>query len=435
MKTKNTFKRFSQTLLAATLIAGLGAAQALPTGQTVLGGSATITSTGPSGLNVMSTAPSTVISWSGFDVAANEAVGFNQNPLATGGNTHVLNIINSGAASNIQGVLSAGTSGVNVYFVNPNGFVLNAPAAGTAVGNSPATGVASTLNFSNSAVTASQFMTSGAAAVTPQITINPSTPVSSMSGINIPAGTVTPPIQNGGTTPTPATNPFSLAMTPAEFAAALQTLDPSVLNTIQTSSALGALFQGFLTNGCLANPANAACSAAIFHLLSFLSDPANFGGLLASGGGGTGGGTGGITLANNPALGPLVGAVPGLNSYLALFNAAQNAAFNQLQTYLNQNPGYAQYAANTIAQAAPQATAQAQAAMGQAMQQVRASGAPAQAIAAAQNMLGAAPGMINAVLMGASQSLANGGVPGLQNFLFGNTLNASFSNGVVNLGM
>lgn len=430
MRTRHAFKRFTQTCLAVALAAGFGSAQALPTGQNIVGGSATISAPSASGLNIMSTAPRTVITWTGFDVAANESVGFNQNPLATGGTTHILNIINPGVASNIQGAVTAGTSGVNVYFINPNGFVLNTPAAGTAVGNAAATGVASTLNFSNTAVTSSQFM----AGATPssQITIDPGMPISSMSGINVPVAATTPVGGNTGTggggttTPPVTTNPFSTTMTPAEFIAALQANIGSVSATSLTAAGLDAFLQALNTNGCYTNPANAACSAAISSLLAYLSDPNNLATLLA-------GST--VTLANNPTLGPLLGAAPGLSSYLAGFNAAQNAAFNQLQTYLNQNPGYAQYAANAIAQAAPQAVAQSRVAMSQALQQIQTSGAPAQTIAVAQGMLGAAPGIINNVLTGAAQPLSSGGVPGLQNFLFGNTLRATISNGVVNLGI
>ncbi|MDZ4202964.1 MAG: filamentous hemagglutinin N-terminal domain-containing protein [Gallionella sp.] len=186
MKIKSTIRSWPYILLAAILWALSGQVQALPTGQAVSHGSA-IFAPGTNSLAITAGAPRTVITWSGFDVAANESVSFNQNSLGTGGNADILNIV-SGAASNILGAISAGTAGIRVYIVNPNGFVLNAPAAGTSTGNALATGVASSINFSNVSVQPSAFNGSGGNIMTSLQHVVPQfSTISSMSGINIPA--------------------------------------------------------------------------------------------------------------------------------------------------------------------------------------------------------------------------------------------------------
>ena len=158
----------------------------------------------------------------------------------------------------------------------------------------------------------------------------------------------------------------------------------------------------------------------------------------AAGGAAAGGGAAGGAAAAGGGAGAvagntLSGLLPGLNSYMAQFNAAQNAAMAQFTALTNQNPGLAQSTANAITQSIPQAVSQTQAGMSQAIQQLQANGAPAQSIAIAQGLAGAAPGLVSNVLSGAAQSLASGGAAGLQNFLFGNSLQAVVSGGLVSL--
>ena len=132
-------------------------------------------------------------------------------------------------------------------------------------------------------------------------------------------------------------------------------------------------------------------------------------------------------------LGPLASALPYLTSYLALFNAAQGVAFSQLQTYFAQNPGTAQYAANVIAQAAPQAVAQAQAGTNQILQQLNARGASVEFVQTTQGALQSAPTMVGNVMMAMSNSLANGDFAGLQDYIFSNSMSATVTDGVINL--
>jgi len=187
MHDKAINRHFAPTLLAAALAAASGQAWALPGGQNVVNGSA-IFAPGATSMTVTANAPRTVISWSGFDVAANETVSFNQNALGTGGTADILNIVQSGSATNILGAVTAGTAGIRVYIVNPNGFVLNAPGAGTQVGNALATGVASSINFSNVSVNPNAFnLQGGDMMLSLQHTVPQISNVSSMSGVNIPA--------------------------------------------------------------------------------------------------------------------------------------------------------------------------------------------------------------------------------------------------------
>lgn len=205
-----------------------------------------------------------------------------------------------------------------------------------------------------------------------------------------------------------------------------------IKNTYGVSPGYGITYGGTVTLSS-SNVANAAFLAGTMPIGTTYDTTlgAAVGGA-AAGGGATGGGAaggGGGAVAGNT----LSGLLPGLNSYMAQFNAAQNAAMAQFIALTNQNPGLAQSTANAITQSIPQAVAQTQTGMSQAIQQLQASGAPAQSIAIAQGLAGAAPGLVNNVLAGAAQSLASGGAAGLQNFLFGNSLQAVVSNGLVNL--
>lgn len=95
-------------------------ASANPTGGTVAGGSATISSSG-STVTVNSSTNNTIINWTSFSVGASEAVRFNQPSTSSS----VLNRVTGPDSSSISGSLS---SNGHVFLVNPNGVVI-APGA------------------------------------------------------------------------------------------------------------------------------------------------------------------------------------------------------------------------------------------------------------------------------------------------------------------
>lgn len=422
MKIKSMRKYFSKTVLSLSLAFTVSAAHALPTGfAAVTGGIVMVDYSANGQINVVMPAVANgsttahIINWSGFNLAPTDMVEFQGTPAAgavaqPAGSMYVLNRI-SGPASSINGTVLVNNFNVpdmHVFLMNANGVVVGAQGHLNVMN-----GTATTLSTSTASVTDAQFL-AGTLPTTQAV-------FCSMGPCSVPAMPATPttiPVTAGGT----PTTPFTTNMTAQEFITALQAnwsfINWAALDAHPLFSGLGGLQQYITQNSCSANPTSQACGFMLVHLGMLLAAPQNASQyLLAGAGSGSGAGS-----SLGTALGPLVGAVPNLSSYVGLFTAAQSAAMTQMQTYLTQNPGVAQYAANTIAQAAPQAVGQTQAAMTQAVQQVQANGAPAQVAA------NAAPGVVGNVLAGASRG-------NLQNFMFGNTLRATVRGGVVRLGL
>ncbi len=420
MKIKLMHQHFSKTVLSLSLALTVSAAHALPTGfAAVTGGVAVVDFSANGQIDVvLPTVPdgsttAHIINWSGFNLSPGELVEFKGTPAANAlaqpaGSMYVLNRI-SGPASSINGTVIVNNFNVpdmHVFLMNANGVVIGAQGHLNVMN-----GVATTLSTSVGSVTDTQFLAG---------TLPTTQTVSCSTGpCSVPAMPATPTTVQATAGGTPA-SPFTPNMTAQEFVTALQAnlnlINWAALDAHPLFSGLGGLQQYISQNSCYANPTSQACGFMMVHLGMLLAAPQNAAQfLLAGASAGTGGSLG-------TTLGPLVGAVPNLSNYIGLFTTAQSAAMTQLQTYLTQNPGVAQYAANTIAQAGPQGVGQTQAAMSQAVQQVQTNGAPAQVAATA------APGVVGNVLAGASRG-------NLQNFMFGNTLRATVRGGVVRLGL
>lgn len=106
------------TLTASTFLVPFAlpaqAQNALPTGGSVAAGTATIAAASPTVLAVTQTSERAIINWGSFDVAAGNAVQFNQPSV----NAVTLNRVSAGATSTIAGNIAANGS---VYLINPNG--------------------------------------------------------------------------------------------------------------------------------------------------------------------------------------------------------------------------------------------------------------------------------------------------------------------------
>ncbi|MDP1026489.1 YDG domain-containing protein [Sphingomonas sp. KR1UV-12] len=96
-------------------------APVLPTGGSVVSGSATIT-TGANRVDIHQTSDRMVANWTGFDIGAGGAVVFQQ----PGANSVALNRVTGGSASQILGRLSANGQ---VWLLNPNGVVFGRGAS------------------------------------------------------------------------------------------------------------------------------------------------------------------------------------------------------------------------------------------------------------------------------------------------------------------
>ena len=103
-------------VLAAAGTASIAHAESLPSGGSVMAGSATITGT-PTSTTVVQTSQNAVINWAGFSVDAGNSVNF-QVPDAQGA---TLNRVTGNASSTIAGHI---TSNGSIYLVNPNGIAI-----------------------------------------------------------------------------------------------------------------------------------------------------------------------------------------------------------------------------------------------------------------------------------------------------------------------
>jgi len=126
-------------LLAAILSLGfpVNQAWALPTGNQLVAGAATVSSPTPTSLAITQTSGKAIINWQSFNIGAAEQVRF----IQPGASSVALNRVLGADPSAIYGQLSANGQ---VYLVNPNG-ILFGPTARVDVGGL----VASTLNIAN----------------------------------------------------------------------------------------------------------------------------------------------------------------------------------------------------------------------------------------------------------------------------------------------
>ncbi|MDI9409748.1 MAG: filamentous hemagglutinin N-terminal domain-containing protein [Candidatus Pacebacteria bacterium] len=115
-------------LASAALVAGLGSTgvHALPSGGSVVNGTATITSLGNT-TTIRQSTDRSVIDWASFSVGANETVNF-EVPTST---SATLNRVTSSEVSTISGTINS--NGV-VYLSNPNGMVFDATSRVTVNG-------------------------------------------------------------------------------------------------------------------------------------------------------------------------------------------------------------------------------------------------------------------------------------------------------------
>ena len=141
---------FARTALlcAASSLAIVTGAEALPTGGSVTSGAATVTS-GGGGMTVTQASQNAVLNWQGFSIAPGESVRFAQpNSSAV-----ALNRVTGPDPSSILGSLSANGK---VFLVNPNGITFGVGAQVNVGGL-----VASTLNISDADFMAGRYSFSG----------------------------------------------------------------------------------------------------------------------------------------------------------------------------------------------------------------------------------------------------------------------------------
>lgn len=122
---------------------------ALPTGGVVATGAANISAPNPGQMNITQTKDKTSINWSSFDIGSSARVNITQ-PNA---NSILLNRINSGSASLIDGALNANGQ---VILINPNGFTFGRGSQVSSAGT-----IVSTLGLSDQNFNDGKFTFSG----------------------------------------------------------------------------------------------------------------------------------------------------------------------------------------------------------------------------------------------------------------------------------
>lgn len=141
---------FALKALAAALLLAFGSTSyALPAGDTVVAGSATVTSSNGS-MTVKQASQNAVLNWQSFNIGAAEAVRFEQ----PNSSSVTLNRVIGADPSSILGSLSANGK---VFLVNPNGILFGKGASVNVAGL-----VASTLNISDSDFMAGNYKFAGA---------------------------------------------------------------------------------------------------------------------------------------------------------------------------------------------------------------------------------------------------------------------------------
>ncbi len=140
-------------VVAAALALAAGRADALPTGQQVVNGTATFVTSG-STLTVTNS-PNSIINWQGFSIGAGERTTFNQQSTSSA----VLNRVIGPTSSSIFGMLD---SNGKVFLINPNGILFGAGSQVNVGGL-----VASSLGISNNDFINGTYSFSGGAASGP----------------------------------------------------------------------------------------------------------------------------------------------------------------------------------------------------------------------------------------------------------------------------
>lgn len=151
---RSPFHRFPSSArplvaLIAAMFAPMGTSFALPTGEQVVAGNASISRPTAQNLNVQQSSPRAIINWQSFSIAAPESVSFRQPSLSS----VVLNRVIGTPASEIAGRMSANGQ---VFLVNPNGVLFSSTAVVDVGGL-----VASTLDISNPDFLAGRYRLSG----------------------------------------------------------------------------------------------------------------------------------------------------------------------------------------------------------------------------------------------------------------------------------
>jgi filamentous hemagglutinin family protein len=134
-RTKNASR--SNKLLVSSLLLCSSTVWALPTGDTLVAGSATVSTPNAGQMQIQQDSPKAIINWQGFSIAPNEAVNIQQPNVQAA----LLNRVIGQDASQIQGQLNANGQ---VYLVNPNGVIFGNTAQVDVGGL-----IASTHNISN----------------------------------------------------------------------------------------------------------------------------------------------------------------------------------------------------------------------------------------------------------------------------------------------
>jgi filamentous hemagglutinin family protein len=135
--TQNSLKDWQSCVFATGLLLCALDVRALPTGDQLVAGQATVHSPNAGQMQINQTSPQAIINWQGFSIAPNERVMINQPSI----NAALLNRVIGADASLIQGQLSAQGQ---VFLINPNG-VLFSNTAQVDVGSL----IASTHSISN----------------------------------------------------------------------------------------------------------------------------------------------------------------------------------------------------------------------------------------------------------------------------------------------
>ena len=136
-------------VLIAAVFAPMGTSFALPTGEQVVAGSASVSRPTMQSLTVQQSSPRAIINWQSFSIAAPEWVSFQQPSFSS----VALNRVIGTSASEIAGRMTANGQ---VFLINPNG-VLFTSSAVVDVGGL----VASTLDISNQDFMAGRYRFSG----------------------------------------------------------------------------------------------------------------------------------------------------------------------------------------------------------------------------------------------------------------------------------
>jgi len=136
MKRQNKLLDNILILLATANLMFWPAAQANPTGATVVNGQVSITQPNANTLSITNS-PNAIINWQGFDIGASELTQF----LQQNSRSAVLNRVISGNASTILGKLQ---SNGQVFLINPNGLVIGQGAVINTAGF-----IGSTLNMTD----------------------------------------------------------------------------------------------------------------------------------------------------------------------------------------------------------------------------------------------------------------------------------------------